>query len=205
MGVGMVRFEWRGGAIMNTPAANSQQIKPGETPEFLEMLGDLIECDAEAGTLVWKRRPDSMFLNSILARIWNARFAGQRALNTITDGYPHGCILKKHFRAHRVIWAMAHGRWPVDVIDHINRIRWDNRISNLREATKSENSRNSSLNSSGARGVYWNGSNKKWRATIKFGDEQVHLGYFSQRLDALIARKAAQEKIGFYPTDGEAA
>jgi hypothetical protein len=45
----------------------------------------------------------------------------------------------KHYRAHRLAWLLTHGRWPEHLIDHINGVRNDNRITNLREATQQQN------------------------------------------------------------------
>lgn len=52
---------------------------------------------------------------------------------------------RKMFQAHRIIWALHHGRAPNGLIDHINGCPWDNRIENLREATAAQNRWNAKI------------------------------------------------------------
>ena len=82
-------------------------------------------------------------------------------------------------------------------IDHINRIRHDNRKSNLRYATIQENARNKSIqhnNTSGVPGVSWRKDRNKWRAYITITGKQITLGLFEDKNDAINARKKAEEK-----------
>lgn len=72
-------------------------------------------------------------------------------------------------------------------IDHINGNKLDNRRSNLRIATRSENMRNSKKridNSSGFKGVVFYKRDKNWRAYIKINYKQIHLGYFDTAMKA---------------------
>jgi hypothetical protein len=85
---------------------------------------------------------------------------------------------------HRVAWFLHYGEWPKDQIDHINGVRDDNRICNLREATYSENQCNRKIpknNKSGFKGVSWNPARKAWQVTIRYGGTNKNLGYFSTR------------------------
>lgn len=73
----------------------------------------------------------------------------------------------KEYKAHRLAWLYMTGRWPLNQIDHINRIRTDNRFSNLRECSNSENCKNMSKNkknTSGYKGVSFDSRKKKWKA-----------------------------------------
>ena len=72
------------------------------------------------------------------------------------------------FRVHRVIWCMVYGTWPSDLIDHINGDRRDNRLSNLREATRAMNARNKKAppNKTGHRNVSWRESKGCYRVKI---------------------------------------
>lgn len=86
------------------------------------------------------------------------------------DGYVLISIDRVLYRAHRLAWLYCYGRWPDGDIDHINRIRSDNRISNLREANRSENLCNSSRrsdNKTGIRGVSFNRKNKNYTVRIQ--------------------------------------
>lgn len=163
-----------------------------------EQLRNLLDYDAETGLLFWKPRPIEMFKNAKSFKSWNTTFAGKEALTALTDaGYKHGDIFSKKYRAHRVIWAMCNNKWPDELIDHINGDRSDNRLCNLREATRTENNRNGGMrknNTSGLKGVSWNGRVEKWRATIFVNRKQVHLGTFDCKQKAHEAYKKAAEK-----------
>lgn len=78
-------------------------------------------------------------------------------------------------------------------IDHINRIKDDNRIENLRVVTKRQNCCNLSTNTSGIPGVIWCKQQKKWRARIWVNGKNKHLGLFENIEDAKVARKKAEQ------------
>nr|WP_175479900.1 HNH endonuclease signature motif containing protein [Paracoccus homiensis] len=107
-------------------------------------------------------------------------------------------------QAHRVAWAVIHGRWPNGEIDHINGDRSDNRLANLREVTKRENHRNMAIrsdNTSGVTGVYWAREKGKWAAYIK-ADKMVALGRYDTFAEAVAARRAAEKVLGYHPNHG---
>jgi HNH endonuclease/AP2 domain len=83
---------------------------------------------------------------------------------------------------HRVIYEYYHGSIPKGFeIDHINQDKLDNRLENLRLATRSQNSQNKSKqknNTSGFKGAYWHKENKKWNAAITVNNKLIHLGFF---------------------------
>ena len=81
--------------------------------------------------------------------------------------------------------------------DHIDRNEFNNRKSNLRPCSKSENSRNRSLpknNTSGIIGVGWHKQSQKWRAVIKYNKQKIELGGFINKDDAIRARLTAEVK-----------
>lgn len=99
--------------------------------------------------------------------------------------------------AHRLAWLYIHGRWPIKHLDHINRVRSDNRISNIREATSSENQRNKGMmsnNTSGITGVRYDPSRNKYHAQIEILGKSKNLGRFINIEDAITARKEAEVK-----------
>ena len=101
----------------------------------------------------------------------------------------------KRFVAHRLAWVYVYGRPPKEDIDHINQNKLDNRIANLREATRQQNMQNVTIhkhNSSGFKGVCAHKPTKKWRAYIFNGYKQLHLGLFETIDKAVEARKAAE-------------
>lgn len=173
----------------------------------IEILHQLLICDPETGTLTWRVRALEFFKCERDCNAWNSTWAGKPALASDTgSGYLSGAILGEHYRAHRVIWAMHYGYWPPDEIDHDNRVKNDNRISNLVLATHIENRKNfplSTRNTSGIVGVYWTKANLKWLASIGVDRKLIHLGYFDYKPDAIAARKAAEVQYGFHPNHGK--
>jgi hypothetical protein len=101
----------------------------------------------------------------------------------------------KQYYLHRLAWLYVHDRWPQGVTDHINRVRTDNRIANLREVTRGQNNQNSRRrkdNTSGHPGVTWFKRTAQWRAYIQAGGKVHSLGYFTDLDAAVAARKAAE-------------
>jgi hypothetical protein len=168
----------------------------------IDVLHEVLTCDPENGVLIWKRRDGA-------TPQWNARWAGKEALATVAgNGYKTGEIFAKAYRAHRVIWAMANGKWPDAHIDHINGDKLDNRIENLRDVPQLENWRNQARpknNVSGVVGVCKVKPSGKWLAYIYVDRKCVRLGLFSCFEDACAARMKAAAEFGFHPNHGRAA
>ena len=70
------------------------------------------------------------------------RKMGEPAGTLNSDGYRAININKKIYMEHRLVWFYVTGEWPTNVIDHINRNRADNRLENLRDVSRQENSLN---------------------------------------------------------------
>lgn len=122
------------------------------------------------------------------------------------NGYLMVSINGKQRRAHRVAWELYYGKEPVGSIDHINGVRDDNRIINLRVVTTAENNKNMRMgrrNKTGVVGVSWESDRSKWIAYIGV-NKKIHLklGRFASLLDACCARKSAEIKYGFHANHG---
>ncbi|WPZ30789.1 HNH endonuclease [Sulfitobacter sp. OXR-159] len=129
---------------------------------------------------------------------WNTRYAQKEAFTALNKGYRYGRIFMKNHLAHRVIWAIVHDQWPDSEIDHIDRDRQNNRICNLRLATRSENAANQCMrsnNRSGFKGVTWSKVAKKWTAEISFNNKRNYLGLFETKEEAALAYKNASERL----------
>jgi len=95
-------------------------------------------------------------------------------------GYRHVTWMNKVHKVHRLIFLLEHGYLPKE-IDHINGDRQDNRLENLREATRSENQFNKAMcsnNTSGFRGVNWHKHSKSWVVRVCTKGKTKILGYF---------------------------
>ena len=164
----------------------------GEVVDVLAVIRGLLSYDPETGVFRWLKGGHGIVSGAAAGAI-----GGGGYLQFRIDG-------RKHY-AHRLAWLYVYGRWPEDQIDHINGIRSDNRIANLREATRAENQQNRAIqrnSTSGAIGVNWHKRNKKWRAEIKKHGKRTHVGYFDSIEDAVAARiKAKAEIHTFQPFD----
>lgn len=112
---------------------------------------------------------------------------GDVAGSTDTRGHRQIRLCGKLYAAHRLAWLWMTGCWPWHEIDHINGKRADNRWSNLREATHSQNSANRSLradNKCGLKGVSWHPQRRKYVASIFVNNKQIYLGSFDSRYKA---------------------
>jgi hypothetical protein len=103
------------------------------------------------------------------------------------------------YKAHRLVWLYVNGTWPTGQLDHINGIKDDNRLCNLREATAAQNQQNrrkpSAGNTSGHIGVTLDTRRRKWRAVIGVNNAINHLGYFTTLEDARQAYLQAKREL----------
>lgn len=120
-------------------------------------------------------------------------------VGTITrDGYIEARIDGSIYRVHRLVWVHQKGQILTQCIDHINGKRSDNRIENLRLATRKENNENVKLradNKSGHRGVHWYEQTNRWRAYVRHHGKPVSVGYFLKLGDAVCAVKQKRDEL----------
>lgn len=133
---------------------------------------------------------------------------GDVAGSPVSGGYLNITINQKKYRAHKLVWLMFNGCLPKGEIDHINGVRSDNRIENLREVTRVENARNQQIrsnNTSGITGVRFNLHIGKWESYIKVNYKKEYLGSFDKKEDAIKARKNADKEYRFHENHGRQA
>ena len=150
-----------------------------------EIVKSLLHYDPLTGLFIRKERTANT------TRVGN--FAGGKD----AYGYVQVSVCGKLIKAHRLAWFYMTGDWPPEDIDHINGDRSDNRWSNLRLASRSENLMNTTVrsdNSSGYKGVGWAKRERLWRAYINIDGKTQSLGYFKELDEAIEARKDAEVK-----------
>ena len=137
----------------------------------------------EDGQLVWAKK--------LAARVK----IGQPAGTSDKAGYIQIGLKGKIYRAHHLIWVYHCGKWP-EQLDHINGIKWDNRIENLRESTQLQNTRNRPQNknsSSSYKGVH-KAPTGRFYAKICVEGTHIYLGAFSDEINAAEAYDTAAKK-----------
>lgn len=125
----------------------------------------------------------------------------------IHKGYLTVKISNKPFFAHRLAFLYMTGQFPPDSVDHIDGDTTNNRWENLRPVDRAENGKNMKVgarNKSGVMGVFWRNESSNWRAYIKVGRKQLHLGTFHDFFLAVCARKSAEIANGFHANHGRA-
>ena len=110
-------------------------------------------------------------------------------------GYVHVKIDHKAYKLHRLVFLLHHGYLP-EIVDHIDGNKANNRIENLRGATKSQNSMNQkirSTNTSSVKGVSWHKVNKKWKVALCKNYKSYYYGtYEDKELADLVAVEATE-------------
>lgn len=139
----------------------------------------------------------------------DARDSGKIAGSKHVEGrtsYIYVSLKSKKYAAHRIIWEMVHGDIPDGLnIDHIDGDGTNNKISNLRLVTQSENCKNARLLSSsktGVSGVTWYKPAGKYQVKIQVNGKQKHLGRFYDFFEATCCRKSAEVEYGFHTNHG---
>jgi hypothetical protein len=115
------------------------------------------------------------------AKVSGAKGVGAVVGTSSNKGYLTVNIDGKSFKLHRIAWLYVYGSMPLLDIDHINGVRDDNRIANLREASRSDNSQNRATNKnnkSGFPGVCWDATESAWKAYIGHGGKPRFIGYY---------------------------
>lgn len=128
--------------------------------------------------------------------------AGGIAGSQRKDGYISIKVDYNRYFAHRLAWFYSHVKWPAEEVDHINRSPGDNRLSNLRLATRSQNATNrkrQSNNASGFSGVSFHRASGKWHARVRLDGRDIHLGLFTEPGDAAMAVMSAVRREPFSP------
>jgi hypothetical protein len=140
------------------------------------------------------------YYNHLTGDLWKKYKSFSRVCGHLHSGYLYIKICDKQYYIHRICWMLYYGSFPNNEIDHIDRNRLNNKLENLREATKQQNMMNKSKynnNSSGFKGVYFRKDLKKWAAYIQFNKKRTCLGHYLTKEEASAAyQKKAAELFG---------
>lgn len=153
-----------------------------------ERLREVVHYDSETGvfTRLKSRRSDRV---------------GERLGYNDGVGYLAGTIDNKKFRLHRLAWLYVYGEWPGNHLDHINGVRSDNRICNLRNVTQVENQQNrwrpNKNNDVGVLGVHLTATGK-YRARFCLHGVERYIGTYLSKEEASLAVISAKRKLQPY-------
>ena len=169
----------------------------------VEYLNECFEYDSETGSLTWRERPVSHFEASTWSAeakcsTWDSRFAGKEAGSVGSEGYRCVKVDGQLYKAHRIIWKMIQGVDPAETIDHINGIKDDNRIANLRDVCMIEQSYNKRTNNDLPRGVSPAPDSDKYLAQPC----NTPLGHYDTVEEAAEVAKYGYEYIAFMRNSG---
>jgi hypothetical protein len=154
-----------------------------------EFIEEWIDYNPTEGKLYWKKTR-------------GGRKAGTECGSYHKEGYRHMMIHGKTFLTHRIIWFIEKGYEPIG-IDHINGVKDDNHISNLREADQLINAKNSSKRKSTTSKFIGVSANRgKWEARITVKGVTEHIGTFLTEDTAHEARLLKEKEYGFHPNHG---
>lgn len=151
----------------------------------VDILRAALSYDPGTGDLRWIVPPPT-----------NAK-PGEIAGYIASNGYRTIRVWGRTVSAHQTAWAIYHGEPANSHLDHINRIRTDNRIANLRKVTRAQNMWNapSQTGATGVRGVYWHPPRNKYCASITADRKRHFLGYFDTVEAAADAYRDASRRI----------
>jgi hypothetical protein len=147
----------------------------------IDRINQLVSIDFETGVLTWidnYQRPDLI---------------GKRA-GWLNEGYWRVSIDGHSYYCCQIVWFVGHGIWPDKTLDHIDLDKANDALSNLRLATKGQNCLNSKLssrNTSGFRGVSFCNTTQRWRSSIRINGREKNLGRYDTPEEAHEAWKAA--------------
>lgn len=164
-----------------------------KVPKISE-LRKLLEYNRVTGGFTWKET------------------TGTKAVKGSKAGYigTHGYVVIYYrglwLYAHRIAWAFETGSWPSVKIDHVDGNPSNNRFSNLRESSHSDNQANQKLrndNTSGHKNVAWEKRKKKWRVRVAYERKEYHGGFFDNLEEAAKAARTLRKEVhGIFANHG---
>jgi hypothetical protein len=150
-----------------------------------DRLVEVLAYDADTGVFTWRKATNLHIV------------VGSAAGSIVGRGYLQVRIDKRNYQAHRLAWLYVYGCWPAGSIDHINGVKLDNRVCNLRDVTHAHNMQNQHRahknSKTGVLGVSMNGAG--FTAAIKVGGKRYGLGTYKTVAEAGEAYQVAKRKL----------
>jgi len=168
-------------------------------------LKEFLHYDPDTGIVTWKERDRKYCYSDQSWKCFNTQHFGNVAGHIDCSGYRIIEIFGSAYKAHRLAFLYMLGRFPSEDVDHISGVRADNRWSNIREVSGSENSRNSKLSKqskTGIPGVCWHKGRARYQITICIERKGTHLGRHKDFFEACCIRKSAELKYGYHENHG---
>jgi hypothetical protein len=138
-------------------------------------LKEVLSYDKETGLFTWiKKLGVRTIIGDVISAINNS-------------GYIHVQINKKKYLGHRLVWLYEFGEFPIEFIDHVDGNRANNRLSNLREASNSQNMMNRKVNTNSklkTKGVCFHKKLNKFQVACQKNGKRIFLGTFDNLVDA---------------------
>jgi hypothetical protein len=148
-------------------------------------INEYLQYNPETGVIIWIKNKGPK------------KVIGKNAGGIKPDGYVHIKFNNKTYKAHRVAWYLHYGVWPTNHIDHINGIKNDNRINNLRDVTNQQNLLNQKRHrEKTVKYYYFYKKGQKWKVQTQINNKRTYFGYFETEEKAL---QFIQSNIHLFP------
>ncbi|HCR3032587.1 TPA: HNH endonuclease [Escherichia coli] len=148
---------------------------------MLEKIRSALNYNQDSGVFTWAESRGSQSKGSIAGSV-------------NSDGYIAIQVFGITYLAHRLAWLFVYNEMPPQEIDHINRRKTHNAISNLRLASRSQNTSNSSVrddSESGVKGIRYRKDIGKYQCRLTIDGKRVCVGSYSTIEEAINARQEA--------------
>ena len=160
-------------------------------------LRECLDYNPDTGEFRWKERPPWHFRSTAVCRTWNGKWAGKLAGTGGPLGYRVIGVNSVTLKAHRLAWVLMHGAPVPAALDHKDGDPSNNRITNLRIASLSDNAANKRTHSNSRTGIkgvsLFEGG--RYRAVIRRHGIRVHLGLYETLEEAIAARRTAADRL----------